>query len=102
MKVGGESDQVPTSATERAKSQLKNSIVPLFSTLALLAPQVLGGQNAFAAEGDAATATAPVALGPAPTDFGLKYKDYYADCQQVNLCIFLLLCFSLELYDNSI
>lgn len=46
-------------------------------------------QLALAAEGDApaavATPAAPVAesLGPPPTDFELKYKDYYADCAQV-------------------
>jgi hypothetical protein len=35
------------------------------------------------AEGETAAVIAPVDLGPPPTDFGLKYNDYYSDVQQV-------------------
>lgn len=74
-------NDIPQSAIHDAKDRLRVSVIPFLASFTLLAPQLLGPQIARA-EGEVATAT-PAALGAPPTDFILKYKDYYADCQQV-------------------
>lgn len=60
------------------------------STVAAFAALFALPKLSLAAEGEAAgavavpaTPAAAVPLGPPPTDFELKFKDYYADCAQV-------------------
>eukprot|EP01031_Cornospumella_fuschlensis_P025378 gene25378-30645_t len=72
-----DTSQGPQSSREMALGRGNALSLSVLSVLGVAAAAL---QPVFAAE-DAA-AEAPVALGPAPTDFGLKYKDYYADVAQ--------------------
>ena len=74
----------PSSTRSQRVAQLQrfSSVFAPAMAAALSAPLLVRAAEATAA---AATADAPVKvpLGPPPTNFGLAFKDFYTDCQQV-------------------
>ena len=76
----GEIDSVPQSRLTQALTQFTKLAVPLSVVATMFVPSML--ENAVADEAPAPVAEKPV-LGPAPTDFGLNYKDFYGDAAKV-------------------
>lgn len=78
----GEIDSTPSTIVSNSVKKLQKFAMPIAALASLLLP--VFAQQAMAAE----TAAAPVVeekpvLGPAPTDFGLNYKDFFADASKV-------------------
>jgi len=81
-----ETSSIPQSALQQSNLGIQRSMKTV-STVAAIAALFALPKLSLAAEGGDTVATTPPttpeSLGPPPTDFELKYKDYYADCAQV-------------------
>lgn len=71
-----ESSSVPRSAAASSAIALSSFAAPLLASL-------LAVPLAVTAAEEVPAPPAPVDLGPPPTDFGLAFKDFYTDCNQV-------------------
>lgn len=78
----GSTNEVPHNSVE-ASANFRKFALPTLAAISLLAPFAMG-QSVLADDAPAAsTADAKPDLGPPPTDFGLDFKDYYADSVKV-------------------
>lgn len=75
----------PSSTRSQRIAQLQRFSATFAPAVAALvaAPLLSRAAEAVAAAADAAPVKVP--LGPPPTNFGLAFKDFYTDCQQVRL-----------------
>eukprot|EP01038_Epipyxis_sp_PR26KG_P009901 gene9901-13321_t len=84
MNKNGEISSVPSNPSSDLSSRMiKGSILPmaaLFTLLAPMAPMIANAADATTAD---ATPKEKVVLGPPPSDWGLSFKDYYADTQKL-------------------
>lgn len=82
LQLSHDDSLTPKSAQSSMKSNIVGNSRNLAAALLVLAGpmQVLAEEAAVAAKPEA---PAKVELGPVPSDFGLRYKDFYEDCLKV-------------------
>jgi len=76
----GNVDTAPLSPTSNAFAGYVSKARPLVAAIGAL---MLAPSLTLAAAEEKAVTEEKVVLGPPPTDFGLKYKDFYEDCLKV-------------------
>ena len=81
VETPGSVNSAPLSPTRQAFAGYMTKARPLVAAFGafMMAPAL----TLAAAEAGAPVAEEKVVLGPPPSDFGLKYKDFYEDCSKV-------------------